>query len=99
MESIPSVLNWVCSIIILVHSINVLNHMTPQTNHTIRVMYCLFSVGAFGVFCGPMFGVLADRWGEVVINLGVVFYCLADRRRMLSGDDSHIITDRPTPAH
>ena len=79
-------LNWLAGIVLLAHSLCVLNRMHRRSNHLNRLFYVLLGVGAVAVLTGPLYGYTEPPPGEVLLNVGmagvVVTSWLAKNRRI-----------------
>ncbi|PKV42739.1 hypothetical protein CLU92_5478 [Janthinobacterium sp. 61] len=64
-------LNWLAGIVLLAHSLCVLNRMHRRSNHLYRLFYVLLGVGAVAVLTGPLYGYTQPPTGEVLLNAGM----------------------------
>lgn len=79
--TLPTAINIVAAVIILVRSLIVLNEMGRNTRPPIRMGYILLSIGAFVSLIDPIFHPSHTGWPEVAINCGIACIILANRRK------------------
>lgn len=70
------VINAAICFALSIHGICTINHFTKSTPCFMRIGVALFTVGCVGVAIGPFYGVVTADPLEVVMNAGLLTYCL-----------------------
>lgn len=85
------ILNTFVSAIILFESLCIMNRMSPQTAHKLRIAYLLLSIGAV---CTPF----AATFPSLLMNLSIAYllFIHQPKRDILSGNQKHFFVGGKT---
>lgn len=70
------VINAAICVALSIHGICTINHFSQSTPCLMRIGVAIFTVGCVGVAIGPFYGVVTADPLEVVMNAGLLTYCL-----------------------
>lgn len=70
------VINAAICVALSIHGVCTINHFSKSTPCLMRIGVAIFTVGCVGVAIGPFYGVVTADPLEVVMNAGLLTYCL-----------------------
>ena len=69
-------INAAICVALSIHGVCTINHFSKSTPCFMRIGVAIFTVGCVGVAIGPFYGVVTSDPLEVVMNAGLLIYCL-----------------------
>lgn len=71
------IINAAICVALSIHGVCTINHFSRHTPCFMRIGVAIFTVGCVGVAIGPFYGVVTSDPLEVVMNAGLLIYCLS----------------------
>lgn len=72
--------NFVAALVVFVHGVWAINHMTRHTDHGVRLAWLAITTGAFGVLLSPIYGHTFPAAWEAILNVGIALHVAFERR-------------------
>ena len=63
-------INFVIGSFMLGFSLYMINKMSKDTSHLLRVAYIILAAGSFSIAAGFLYGYTKPQWAEVIYNAG-----------------------------